>query len=228
MIKKGGLQRKVNTEKIFELESPHRKRMDCCPCTFRFLNLISDNEFDTIVDKYGDVGMYREDIIEFFTKKYEYYTEDYSFTMEKADFQNATKKEVGDTILGLFKYIRKGYGIIGGITRQDNTSHCVLFFRDEKGKPYLLDAQSNDIYTEPDPGNGKNFESFFRNNRVSKLFYLNAYHKTFERPLMLDEEGSSTFFEDAIEGPIAKGGSNKRSKKKKSRRNKRSNKKNRI
>ena len=158
--KKGGFQKKIDTEKIFELESPHRKRMDCCPCTFRFLNLINDKEFDIILDLYGNVGMFREDIIGFFKNKYEYYNEDYSFELEEADFQNATRKEVGDTILGLFKYIRKGYGIIGGITRQNNTSHCVLLFRDNNGKPYILDAQSNDIFTEPNPVNGKNFESF--------------------------------------------------------------------
>ena len=215
--KKGGFQKQINMDKIFELQSPHRKKMDCCPCTFRFLELINDNDFDDIIDKYGNVGMFREDIIEFFTKKYYLYEDDYYFVMEEADFENASRREVGDTILGLFKYIRKGYGVIGGITRQDNTSHCVLLFRDNQGKPYILDAQSNEIFTEPNPVDGNSFEHFFRVNHVRKLFYLNSYHKKFKRPLIIDIEGSSTFFEDALEGP-SKGGKKKkkkRSKKKK-------------
>ena len=199
--KRGGFQKKIDFDKIIELSSPYRRNMDCCPCSFRFLDLISDNDFTSFLKKYGDTGMFEHNIIDFFQKKYEIFSDNYHFRMAEADFSNKTKREVINIIVNLFKTIKKGYGVIGGIVRQDDTSHCIILFRDLNGYSYVIDAQSNEMYQSRPSKDSKSFGDFFYGNRVKKLFYLTAHNIKDGRILLIDEERQSMIFEDAIKGP---------------------------
>ena len=199
MVLKGGFQKKIDFDKVIELGSPHRNNMDCCPCTFRFLDLINDDEFNILLDNFGDIGMNTRDMVNLFKKQYGDYSDHYYFGMEEADFSNKSKQEVINIIYNLFKFIKKGYGVIGGITRAGNTSHCVVLFRDMKGNPYILDAQSNELYSGNVSKSSKTFKDFFYGNWVKKFHYLIGYNTKENKVLEVDETGNPMIFEDAIE-----------------------------
>ena len=199
-MQSGGFQKEIDFNKVINLTSSYRKNMDCCPCTFRYLDLISDDIFNTLLQQYGETGMYQGMILEFFKEKYSKHSEDYRFLIEEADIRNKSRKEVIDVVHNLFKYIKKGYGIIGGITRMNDTSHCIIFFRNLKGDPYILDAQSNEVYAGKG-SIGKTFQHLFQENNIIKMFYLIAYNEKDKKVLILDKENISIWYEDAIEGP---------------------------
>ena len=145
--------------------------------------------------------MIEHNIIDFFQKKYEIFSDNYHFRMAEADFSNKTKREVINIIVNLFKTIKKGYGVIGGIVRQDDTSHGVILFRDQNGYSYIIDAQSNEMFQSRPSKDSKSFGDFFYGNRVKKLFYLTAHNTKDGRILLIDEERQSMIFEDALDGP---------------------------
>jgi hypothetical protein len=104
----------------------------------------------------------------FFQKKYN----DYKFSFAEAILKGATSKEITETIIGMYKYIPKGYGMIGAIERENKSGHCVVFSRDKKNKACIFDSQLKKTYMD-----GKKLQEFFVNNRVHKILFLQSANK---------------------------------------------------
>ena len=189
---KGGLFKEISQNVVDKWENPHSKRMDCCPCVFNMLGIVNNNDMKDLVKTYGDSGMFQDNIIRFFSKKYN----DYNFSFAQAILKGATSKEITDTIRGMYKYIPKGYGMVGAIEREDSSGHCVVYSRDINNKPCIFDSQLKQSYMD-----GKHLQTFFVENRVHKIFFLQSKHKKDKRPLRLDKEGIAENFYDAPDKP---------------------------
>ena len=75
----GGFYKGLDLEYITNWENIHKKRLDCCPCVFNLLGLDLD-ESNFMVGLYGDTGMKKEEIINYFSEKYP----NYSFSFIKS------------------------------------------------------------------------------------------------------------------------------------------------
>lgn len=88
----GGYYKKISLNEWNAFKSPHKIKNDCCPCCFRLLNMIDDDEFNELITNHGN-GMYTKELESFFENKYnEYNFEffDFDFNMIDVikDFQN--------------------------------------------------------------------------------------------------------------------------------------------
>ena len=189
---KGGLFKEISQEVVDNWDNPHSKRMDCCPCVFNMLGIINDDDMRFLVKTYGDSGMFQDNITGFFSKKYI----DYKFTFAEATLKGATSKLIKDTIVAMYKYIPKGYGMIGAIERENKSGHCVVFSRDTNNKACIFDSQLEKTYMD-----GKKLQDFFVKNRVHKILFLQSIHKKDKRPLKIDKEGVSENFYDVSDKP---------------------------
>lgn len=188
----GGLFKEISQEVVDNWDNPHSKRMDCCPCVFNMLGIINDDDMRFLVKTYGDSGMFQDNITSFFSKKYI----DYKFTFAEAKLKGANSKLIKDTIVAMYKYIPKGYGMIGAIERENKSGHCVVFSRDTKNKACIFDSQLKKTYMD-----GKKLQDFFVKNRVHKILFLQSIHKKDKRPLKIDKEGISENFYDVSNKP---------------------------
>jgi len=88
----GGYYKKISLDEWGAFKSPQKIKNDCCPCCFRLLNMIDDDEFNELITKYGN-GFYINELESFFEKKYdEYNFEFFDFDFNMVDvikgFQN--------------------------------------------------------------------------------------------------------------------------------------------
>ena len=171
--KKGGLNKKKDVKKINSWENlwvnPHVPgKQDCCPCVFHYMGLIDDNEYVELYDKYGETGMYPKDIETFFKSKYPHF----NFKLERADLTKIGKKRVSKFIIDLFKTIKKGHVAVGGIIREDNTKHCIVFSKTNDNKIAIHDSQMEMLYND-----GHEVTEFFSQNRVRQIYYLSSNYE---------------------------------------------------
>ena len=166
----GGLQKKKTIMSNDSWENPHiDTKKDCCPCVFYYLGLINDDDYVELYDKYSETGMYPVDIENFFKSKYPHF----NFNMLTAKLYDKSNKEIKKIIVNLFKSIKKGNSIIGGIHRKDGTRHCIVFSRTLDNQMAIHDSQMNTAYV-----NNQNAIEYFKKNKVYSLFYLHSnYHK---------------------------------------------------
>ena len=88
----GGYYKKISLDEWNAFKSPHKIKNDCCPCCFRLLNMIDDDEFNELITNHG-IGMHTKELESFFKKKYtEYNFEFFDFDFNMIDvikgFQN--------------------------------------------------------------------------------------------------------------------------------------------
>ena len=80
---KGGYFKKISFDEWENFQSPHKIKNDCCPCCFRLLNMIDDEEFTKLLDIFPKKGgMSLKDLERFFEDKYP----DYKFEFFDFDF----------------------------------------------------------------------------------------------------------------------------------------------
>ena len=193
MIKQvGGLFKEISQEVVDKWENPHAKQRDCCPCVFNMLGIINDTEMTQLVQEYGEKGMFQENIMGFFSDKYT----DYKFSFAEAKLKGASSAQIRDTIIAMYKYIPKGYGMIGAIERENGSGHCVVYSRDKNNKPCIFDSQFKKTYMS-----GEQLKAFFVGNRVHTIFFLQSKHKKDKQSLKIDEEGLLEVFHDAPDKP---------------------------
>ena len=67
---KGGFYKEYSEEDFEEFVSPHVKGIgDCCPCAFRMLNIINDDDFKSMTKNFKERGnWYKADMENFFRK----------------------------------------------------------------------------------------------------------------------------------------------------------------
>ena len=188
--KKGGLNKKKDVKKIDSWENPHVPgKQDCCPCVFHYMGLIDDNEYAELYDKYSETGMLPQDIETFFKSKYPHF----NFKLERADLTKIGKKRVSKFIIDLFKTIKKGHVAVGGIIREDNTKHCIVFSKTNDNKIAIHDSQMEMLYND-----GHEVTEFFSQNRVRQIYYLSSNYEKNETnkldKLILDSNNSPLNF----------------------------------
>ena len=183
----GGLQKKKTIMSNDSWENPHiDKKMDCCPCVFYYLGLINDDDYVQLYNKYSETGMQPVDIEIFFKSKYPHF----NFKVLNATLYNKSNEEIAKIIRSLFKSIKKGYSVIGGIYRMDSSGHCLVFSRTLDNKIAIHDSQMNTAYL-----NQSNIQKYFIENEVYSLFYFHSnYHKNITEkndPLMLNSNNQN-------------------------------------
>jgi hypothetical protein len=68
-MSKGGYFKKFDFDVIkYQSKNQHFFENDCCPCTFNFLHVITNEEFINLMLEYGEKGMYTHEIELFFNK----------------------------------------------------------------------------------------------------------------------------------------------------------------
>ena len=170
--KKGGLNKKkdvYNSSLENQWENPHVPgKSDCCPCVFHYMGLINDDEYAELYDKYGETGMHPLDIQTFFKSKYPHF----NFKLERADLTKIGKNKAGKFIIDMFKTIKKGHVAVGGIIREDNTKHCIVFSRTNDNKIAIHDSQMETLYND-----GHEVTEYFSKNRVRQIYYLSSNYE---------------------------------------------------
>lgn len=84
---KGRFYKEYSEYDFEEFVSPHVKGIgDCCPCAFRMLNIITDDDFKTMTKNFKKRGNWsKNDMENFFREKYS----DFEFSWVTADFRKA-------------------------------------------------------------------------------------------------------------------------------------------
>lgn len=176
---KGGFYKEYSEEDFEEFVSPHVKDIgDCCPCAFRMLDIINDDEFKSMTKNFKKTGnWYKEDMENFFRKKYN----DFEFSWLVADFRKASSLlDIKKTLRELIIYIKPGYAIMGGVVDILRRGHCVVLFKNKNGKVFILDATIK-----------KKFDSLTRyinSHRVVVLNFLFSFHKQNGEPLTVNKD----------------------------------------
>lgn len=175
---KGGFYKEYSEEDFDDFVSPHVKDIgDCCPCAFRMLNIITDEDFKSMTKNFKKRGNWgKNDMEDFFKKKYS----DFDFSWLSADFRKASSiLDIKKTLKELIIFIKPGYAIMGGTVNILNQGHCIVLFKDKNGKIFIFDATSK-----------KKFDSLTRyinSHRVVILNFLFSFHKQNDEPLTLDK-----------------------------------------
>ena len=65
----GGYYKKISLDEWNAFKSPHKIKNDCCPCCFRLLNMIDDDEFNELITNHG-IGMHTKELESFFKNEY--------------------------------------------------------------------------------------------------------------------------------------------------------------
>ena len=176
---KGGFYKEYSEEDFEEFVSPHVKGIgDCCPCAFRMLNIITDDDFKTMTKNFKKRGNWsKNDMENFFREKYS----DFEFSWVAADFRKASSLlDIKKTLKELIIFIKPGYAIIGGTVNILNQGHCIILFKDKDGKIFIFDATSK-----------KKFDSLTRyinSHRVVVLNFLFSFHRQNGEPLSLNKD----------------------------------------
>ena len=190
-MSKGGYFKKFNFDTIkSQIKNQHFFEKDCCPCTFNFLDVITNEEFINLMLEYGEDGMYLYEIEYFFTEKYP----EYIFKFLEIELLSH-KKEAGKIIMKLFKSIKRGFGMIVVILRKDGSSHCVIFARDDNNNFAIFDPQAYKSYV-----NGKQVSQYLNDNNVVSVAILSS-ENMYGDSLVLDDENLSDVFYDAEDIP---------------------------
>lgn len=188
---KGGFYKEYSEEDFEDFVSPHVKGIgDCCPCAFRMLNIINDDDFKSMTKNFKKTGnWYGDDMENFFRKKYN----DFEFSWVTADFRKASSiLDIKKTLKELIIFIKPGYAIIGGVVNILDKGHCVVLFKDKNGKVFIFDATSK-----------KKFDSLTRYINIHRIVVLNflfSYHKVTNEALTLnknyEQESSDEYLSD--------------------------------
>jgi hypothetical protein len=176
---KGGFYKEYSEEDFEHFVSPHVKGIgDCCPCAFRMLNIINDDDFKSMTKNFKKRGnWYGDDMENFFRKKYN----DFEFSWVTADFRKSSSiLDIKKTLKELIIFIKPGYAIIGGVVNILGQGHCVVLFKNKNGKVFILDAISK-----------KKFDSLTRYINMHRIIVLNflfSYHKVTNEALTLNKD----------------------------------------
>ena len=131
----GGFYKGLDLEYITNWENIHKKRLDCCPCVFNLLGLDLD-ESNFMVGLYGDTGMKKEEIINYFSEKYPNYS--FSF-IKSSETLNRTIHKIPElwNNRSLRKTVKKSKhnSLVKGYQREvkrflndiQNLSRCLIF-----------------------------------------------------------------------------------------------------
>ena len=185
-MSKGGYFKKFDFDVIkYQSKNQHFFENDCCPCTFNFLHVITNEEFINLMLEYGEKGMYTHEIELFFNKKYP----EYIFKFIEMELLSH-KKGAGKIIINLFKSIKKGFGMIVIIRRKDGSSHCLIFARDNDNNFAIFDPQVYQSYV-----NGKQVAKYLNDNKVISIDILSS-ENMYGDSLVLDDENLSEVFYD--------------------------------
>jgi len=184
---KGGYLRKISNEKINYYRNKHRLPNDCCPCVMSFFG--ENEEFvDRLFDIYGPSGMTEPLIQDSFKNIYPNYNFEFkTFSIINSVFSQ--RHQLIEQLNLIYSSIPNNYGLFGGYKRQDSSRHCVAFAKDNNGIPWLIDAQTGQVYI----GEQYIFNHLWGNglldqNSVVQLYYLHGYSSN-GQVLMIDENG---------------------------------------
>lgn len=176
---KGGFYKEYSEQDFENFVSPHVKGIgDCCPCAFRMLNIINDDDFKSMTKKFKKRGnWYKDDMENFFREKYN----DFEFSWITADFRKASSLlDVKKTLKELIMFIKPGYAIIGGTVNILNQGHCVVLFKDKNGKIFIFDATSKQKFDS--------LTRYINLHRVVVLNFLFSFHKENGEPLTINND----------------------------------------
>lgn len=176
---KGGFYKEYSEQDFEDFVSPHVKGIgDCCPCAFRMLNIINDDDFKSMTKKFKKRGnWYKDDMENFFREKYN----DFEFSWITADFRKASSLlDVKKTLKELIMFIKPGYAIIGGTVNILNQGHCVVLFKDKNGKIFIFDATSKQKFDS--------LTRYINLHRVVVLNFLFSFHKENGEPLTINND----------------------------------------
>ena len=103
---------------------PHVKGIgDCCPCAFRMLNIINDDDFKSMTKNFKKEVIGTKMIWKIFRKKYN----DFEFSWVTADFRKASSLlDIKKILKELIIFIKPGYAIIGGVVNILGQGHCII------------------------------------------------------------------------------------------------------
>ena len=176
---KGGFYKEYSEQDFENFVSPHVKGIgDCCPCAFRMLNIINDDDFKSMTKKFKKRGnWYKDDMENFFREKYN----DFEFSWITADFRKASSLlDVKKTLKELIMFIKPGYAIIGGTVNILNQGHCVVLFKDKNGKIFIFDATTKQKFDS--------LTRYINLHRVVVLNFLFSFHKENGEPLTINND----------------------------------------
>ena len=176
---KGGFYKEYSEQDFENFVSPHVKGIgDCCPCAFRMLNIINDDDFKSMTKKFKKRGnWYKDDMENFFREKYN----DFEFSWITADFRKASSLlDVKKTLKELIMFIKPGYAIIGGTVNILNQGHCIVLFKDTNGKIFIFDATSKQKFDS--------LTRYINLHRVVVLNFLFSFHKENGEPLTINND----------------------------------------
>jgi len=176
----GGFFKELSEEVVQNWVSPNVKENDCCPCVFKMLDIVTDDELVYLLENFGDNGMTGQVLLGFLSDKYP----DYDFSYFSADFRRKTMEEKKGLLLKIFSSIKRGYGVVGGITRINGSKHCVVFSKDKRGGVAIFDSQFNKSYLKTG-----GVMQFLNENRVMVMHLITSGHKEDDEPLSIDEDG---------------------------------------
>ena len=183
----GGYLRKISSEKINYYRNKHRLPNDCCPCVMSFFG---ENErfVDYLFDTYGLNGMSESLIQDSFKNIYPNYNFEFkTFSIINSVF--SYRQQLIEQLNLIYSSIPSNYGLFGGYKRRNDSRHCVAFAKDNNGIPWLIDAQTGQVYI----GDEYIFNHLWGNglldqNTVIQLYYLHGYSSN-GQVLMIDEHG---------------------------------------
>lgn len=184
----GGYLRKISNEKINYYRNKHRLPNDCCPCV---MNFFGENEsiVDTLFDTFGQSGMAEPYIKQAFKYMYPDYNFEFkTFTIVRSVFNQEWL--LNDQLNQIYSSIPNKYGVFGGYMRQNGSRHCVAFAKDNNGIPWLIDAQTGQVYINADTIFSHLWASgLLDQNSVTQLYYLHGFGSD-GQVLKIDEHGN--------------------------------------
>lgn len=175
---KGGFYKEYSEEDFENFLSPHVKGIgDCCPCAFRMLDIINDDDFKSMTQNFKKRGNWTGTNMEtFFTEKYS----DFNFKWLTADLRKASSLlDIKKTLKELILFIKPGYAILGGTINILGQGHCIVLFKDKNSKIFILDATSKKKYDS--------ITRYINSHRIVVLNFLFSYHKQNGEALTLNK-----------------------------------------
>lgn len=185
---RGGYLRKISNENINYYRNKHRFPNDCCPCVMSFFG---ENEIfvDTLFNTFGPSGMAETNIQGSFKNMYSNYDFEFkTFTIVNSVF--GQRQQLIDQLNHIYSSIPNNYGLFGGYKRQNDSRHCVAFAKDNNGIPWLIDAQTGQVYINADTIFSHLWASgLLDQNSVTQLYYLHGFGSD-GQVLKIDEHGN--------------------------------------
>ena len=119
--------------------------MDCCPCVFKVMNIINEQMFIELQQKFGNRGYSFEAMEDTFN-----YNAPQSNNFKFIQINPSNRNANDNDIIKIYQDINVNNGTIGGILRSDGTAHCIVFARNLNNQLVLIDPQNNKIYFDND------------------------------------------------------------------------------